>query len=83
MIIAGVPYWEQRLAAMNEISGGTPYRASTDTAAGGSRLPSENELAIPASRAGTLRRSRSGSRGALEYEGSGSHFYGSPEMTRL
>ncbi|MFO0951710.1 MAG: hypothetical protein U0835_11295 [Isosphaeraceae bacterium] len=31
---------------MNEISGGTPYGATTLAAADGSRLPSENELAI-------------------------------------
>jgi NAD(P)H:quinone oxidoreductase type IV len=46
MIIVGVPYSEQRLVAMTEITGGTPYGASTVTAADGSRLPSENELAI-------------------------------------
>ena len=31
---------------MNEITGGTPYGASTLTGADGSRQPSENELAI-------------------------------------
>jgi NAD(P)H dehydrogenase (quinone) len=31
---------------MTEITGGTPYGASTITGADGSRLPSENELAI-------------------------------------
>jgi NAD(P)H dehydrogenase (quinone) len=41
-----VPYSEQRLLSMNEISGGTPYGATTLTAADGSRRPSENELAI-------------------------------------
>ena len=46
MIIVGVPYSEPRLVAMTEITGGTPYGASTITAADGSRLPSENELAI-------------------------------------
>ena len=46
MLIAGVPYSEQRLLAMEEISGGTPYGASTIAHADGSRLPSENELAI-------------------------------------
>ncbi|MEI7451434.1 MAG: NAD(P)H:quinone oxidoreductase [Desulfomonile sp.] len=46
MIIVGVPYSEQRLANMNEITGGTPYGASTLAGADGSRLPSENELAI-------------------------------------
>jgi multimeric flavodoxin WrbA len=46
MIIVGVPYSEPRLVAMTEITGGTPYGASTITAADGSRLPTENELAI-------------------------------------
>jgi NAD(P)H dehydrogenase (quinone) len=31
---------------MNEVSGGTPYGASTLTGPDGSRMPSENELAI-------------------------------------
>jgi len=31
---------------MDEISGGTPYGASTITKGDGSRMPSENELAI-------------------------------------
>jgi NAD(P)H dehydrogenase (quinone) len=46
MIIVGLPYSEPRLVAMTEITGGTPYGASTITAADGSRLPTENELAI-------------------------------------
>lgn len=46
MIIVGVPYSEQSLLTMEEISGGTPYGASTLAAADGSRLPSANELAI-------------------------------------
>ena len=46
LIIVGVPYSEQRLLTMQEISGGTPYGASTIAAADGSRQPSENELAI-------------------------------------
>ena len=46
MIIVGVPYSEQRLVVMDQITGGTPYGASTLAAADGSRLPSENELAI-------------------------------------
>ena len=46
MIIVGVPYAEQRLNNMDEISGGTPYGASTITRNDGSRMPSENELAI-------------------------------------
>jgi NAD(P)H dehydrogenase (quinone) len=46
MIIVGVPYSEPRLVAMTEITGGTPYGASTIAAVDGSRLPTENELAI-------------------------------------
>lgn len=46
MIIVGVPYSEQRLMNMDEITGGTPYGASTLAGADGSRQPSENELAI-------------------------------------
>lgn len=46
MIVVGVPYAEQRLVTMSEITGGTPYGATTLAAADGSRQPSENELAI-------------------------------------
>lgn len=46
MVIVGVPYSEPRLMNMDEISGGTPYGASTLAGADGSRQPSENELAI-------------------------------------
>ena len=46
MMVVGVPYSEQRLLNMEEISGGTPYGASTITKGDGSRMPSENELAI-------------------------------------
>ncbi|MBE0575326.1 MAG: NAD(P)H:quinone oxidoreductase [Desulfuromonadales bacterium] len=46
MVIVGVPYSEARLMKMDEISGGTPYGASTLAGSDGSRQPSENELAI-------------------------------------
>jgi NAD(P)H dehydrogenase (quinone) len=46
MIVVGVPYTEQRLMNMAEITGGTPYGATTLTGIDGSRQPSENELAI-------------------------------------
>lgn len=46
MIVVGVPYAEQRLTDMSEITGGTPYGASTLTGGDGSRMPSENELGI-------------------------------------
>lgn len=45
MVIVGVPYSEKRQMTMEEISGGTPYGAST-LAGEGKRMPSENELAI-------------------------------------
>jgi NAD(P)H dehydrogenase (quinone) len=46
MVIVGVPYSEPRLMNMQAISGGTPYGATTITAPDGSRLPSDDELAI-------------------------------------
>lgn len=46
MIVVGVPYAEQRLLNMTEITGGSPYGATTLAGADGSRRPSENELAI-------------------------------------
>jgi NAD(P)H:quinone oxidoreductase type IV len=46
MIVVGLPYTEQRLTNMAEITGGTPYGATTLTGIDGSRQPSENELAI-------------------------------------
>jgi NAD(P)H:quinone oxidoreductase type IV len=46
MIVVGVPYSEQRLLTMTEITGGSPYGASTLAGADGSRQPTEDELAI-------------------------------------
>ena len=46
MIIVGVPYTETRLTIMDQITGGSPYGASTLAGPDGSRQPSENELAI-------------------------------------
>lgn len=46
MIVVGVPYAEQRLTSLDEVSGGTPYGASTIASGDGSRQPTENELAI-------------------------------------
>lgn len=46
MVIVGVPYVEPRLMEMNEISGGTPYGATTLAKPDGSRQPTANELAI-------------------------------------
>ena len=45
MVIVGLPYAFEGLTKMTEITGGTPYGASTLAGADGSRLPSENELA--------------------------------------
>jgi len=46
MIIVGLPYSESRQMTLDEISGGSPYGASTIAASDGSRMPSENELAM-------------------------------------
>lgn len=46
MVIVGVPYSEARQTIMSEITGGSPYGATTIAAGDGSRQPSENELAI-------------------------------------
>ena len=44
MIIVGLPYAFAGLTNMNEITGGTPYGASTLANADGSRQPTANEL---------------------------------------
>ncbi len=46
MIIVGVPYSCQELTNMSEITGGSPYGASTLAGGDGSRQPSENEIKI-------------------------------------
>lgn len=46
MVIAGVPYSCKELLNMDEITGGSPYGASTLADADGSRQPTPNELAI-------------------------------------
>src|SRR5947208_8969309 len=46
MIVVGLPYTEQRLMNMAEITGGTPYGATPLAGIDGSRQPSESELAI-------------------------------------
>ncbi|MHB1668020.1 MAG: NAD(P)H:quinone oxidoreductase [Thiomonas sp.] len=46
MIVVGVPYACPQLTNMDEISGGTPYGATTLSKGDGSRMPSANELAI-------------------------------------
>lgn len=46
MIIVGVPYSESGLVHMADVTGGTPYGATTLTGPDGSRQPSENELKV-------------------------------------
>jgi len=46
MVIVGVPYSCQEQMTMSEISGGSPYGASTLAGGDGKRQPSENELKI-------------------------------------
>ncbi len=46
MIVVGLPYSCPELMNMSEITGGTPYGASTLAGADGSRQPSANELTI-------------------------------------
>lgn len=46
MILVGVPYSCQELSNMGEITGGTPYGASTIAGGDGSRQPTANELTI-------------------------------------
>jgi NAD(P)H dehydrogenase (quinone) len=45
MVIVGLPYSFQGQMSLAEITGGSPYGASTIAAGDGSRQPSENELA--------------------------------------
>ncbi|WOF17342.1 NAD(P)H:quinone oxidoreductase [Methanoplanus sp. FWC-SCC4] len=44
MIIAGLPYLFEGQSKMDEITGCSPYGASTITGSAGERMPSENEL---------------------------------------
>ncbi|AJD49890.1 NAD(P)H:quinone oxidoreductase [Isoalcanivorax pacificus W11-5] len=46
MVVVGVPYAIPELTNMKEITGGSPYGATTLADGDGSRQPSENELAI-------------------------------------
>jgi NAD(P)H dehydrogenase (quinone) len=46
MLVVGVPYSEQKQMTIEEMSGGSPYGATTITGGDGSRMPSDNELAI-------------------------------------
>lgn len=44
MIIVGLPYSFEGQSRVDEITGGSPYGATTISASDGSRLPSDNEL---------------------------------------
>jgi NAD(P)H dehydrogenase (quinone) len=46
MVIVGVPYSCKELSVVSEMSGGSPYGASTITGSDGARQPSANELAV-------------------------------------
>ena len=46
MVVSGVPYAAQELLNLEEISGGSPYGASTIAGPRGERTPTANELAI-------------------------------------
>jgi len=46
MVVVGLPYSEARQMTLDEITGGSPYGATTIAGTDGSRMPSENELAI-------------------------------------
>ncbi len=46
MVITGLPYTEKRQTTLDEITGGSPYGASTIAGGRGERQPSENELAM-------------------------------------
>jgi NAD(P)H dehydrogenase (quinone) len=45
MVIVGLPYTFTGQSKMDEITGCSPYGASTIASPGGARMPSENELA--------------------------------------
>jgi NAD(P)H dehydrogenase (quinone) len=45
MVISGLPYSFQGQTRIDEITGGSPYGASTITGGNGERFPSDNELA--------------------------------------
>lgn len=44
MVIVGLPYAFKGQMRIDEVTGGSPYGASTITGGGGERMPSENEL---------------------------------------
>jgi NAD(P)H dehydrogenase (quinone) len=46
MVVVGIPYSHPGLTVLDEVSGGTPYGATTIAGGQGQRQPSQNELAI-------------------------------------
>ena len=46
MVVVGLPYSESRLMDNSQVSGGSPYGATTIAGPDGSRQPSEHELAM-------------------------------------
>lgn len=46
MVLVGMPYSEMRQCITDEVTGGSPYGATTIAGSDGSRMPSENELAM-------------------------------------
>ncbi|WP_455372252.1 NAD(P)H:quinone oxidoreductase [Limibacillus halophilus] len=46
MVVVGLPYSAEGLTRMDEITGGTPYGATTLAGGDGKRQPSENELEL-------------------------------------
>jgi NAD(P)H dehydrogenase (quinone) len=46
MVIVGLPYSAKEQMTLDEITGGSPYGATTITGGDGSRMPSENELKL-------------------------------------
>ncbi|MHB8897648.1 MAG: NADPH-dependent FMN reductase family protein, partial [Thermoguttaceae bacterium] len=56
MVIAGVPYSTAELLNLEEVSGGTPYGASTIAGPRGERQPTANELAIARAQGGHVAR---------------------------
>lgn len=46
MVLVGMPYSERRQCTADEMTGGSPYGVTTIAGPDGSRMPSENELAM-------------------------------------
>ena len=46
MVVVGLPYTASTQMRIDEVTGGSPYGATTITGSGGERQPSENELEL-------------------------------------